>query len=106
MPVSVAHVHTAGEADSRDFGHVGEFRGGYWFAARAHPGCDPHAKSSDLHLLPDNAVHHGRKRGACGCVERIPMAVWAKPRNSRVVPLNFLVMRALDLYLLERTETG
>lgn len=63
-------------------------------------------RRSDVHLLPDNAVHHCRIRGAHVHVVRRENSNGgvAKSRNSRAVPLDFLVVTALDLYLLERAE--
>nr|WP_280258854.1 site-specific integrase [Nocardia abscessus] len=63
-------------------------------------------RRADLHLLPDNAAHGCMVEGAHLHVVRrdnVNGAV-AKSRSSRVVPLDFLVVRAIDLYLLERAE--
>ncbi len=61
-------------------------------------------RRSDLHLLPDNVVHDCAIEGAHLHVVRRPNInwAWAKSRHSRAVPLDFLVVRAIDLYLLER----
>ncbi|MGW0251990.1 tyrosine-type recombinase/integrase [Nocardia goodfellowii] len=61
-------------------------------------------RRSDLHLLPDNAVHGCVLEGAHLHVVRRSNAnkAWAKSRYSHAIPLDFLVVRALDLYLLER----
>jgi site-specific recombinase XerD len=63
-------------------------------------------RRADLHLLPVNAVHDCPIDGAHLHVVRRsnPNGAWAKSRNSRAVPLDFLVVRAMDLYLLEREE--
>ena len=63
-------------------------------------------RRSDLHLLPDNAVHHCPIRGAHVHVVRRENSngAVAKSRNSRAVPIDFLLVRALDLFLLERAE--
>jgi integrase/recombinase XerD len=63
-------------------------------------------RRSDMHLLPDNTVHGCSIVGAHVHVVRRPNpnAAWAKSRLPRAVPLDFLVVRAVDLYLLERDE--
>ncbi|WP_433635628.1 tyrosine-type recombinase/integrase [Nocardia sp. CA-120079] len=63
-------------------------------------------RRSDLHLLPDNAIHDCPIKGAHLHVIRRdnPNGAWAKSRYSRAVPLDFLTVRAIDLYLLERAE--
>ncbi|WP_433574240.1 tyrosine-type recombinase/integrase [Nocardia brasiliensis] len=63
-------------------------------------------RRSDLHLLPDNAVHDCRVHGAHVHVIRRENSngAWAKSRRSQIVPLDFLVVRAIDLYLLERDK--
>jgi integrase len=63
-------------------------------------------RRSDLHLLPDNKAHDCSIIGAHLHVVRRanPNAAWAKSRHPRVVPLDFLVVRAVDLSLLEREE--
>jgi integrase/recombinase XerD len=63
-------------------------------------------RRSDLHLLPDNTVHDCRIEGAHLHVVRRenPNGAWAKSRRQRPVPPDFLVVRAIDLYLLERDE--
>jgi integrase len=63
-------------------------------------------RRSDLHLLPDNT--------ALGCpVEGTHLHVvrreningsWAKSRYARFVPVDFLIVRAIDQYFLERQE--
>ncbi|MDV6278490.1 tyrosine-type recombinase/integrase [Rhodococcus erythropolis] len=60
----------------------------------------------DLHLLPDNSVHDCSVAGAHLHVVRRanPNGAWAKSRRQRMVPLDFLTVRAIDLYLLERDE--
>ncbi|MGV9680273.1 tyrosine-type recombinase/integrase [Nocardia sp. NPDC003482] len=60
----------------------------------------------DLHLLPDNGVHDCPIAGAHLHVVRRenPNGAWAKSRRQRAVPLDFLTVRAIDLYLLEREE--
>ncbi|MFD6857899.1 tyrosine-type recombinase/integrase [Rhodococcus sp. NPDC060090] len=61
-------------------------------------------RRSDLHLLPDNTVHDCRLQGAHLHVIRRdnPNGAWAKSRHNRAVPLDFLTVRAIDLYLIER----
>lgn len=63
-------------------------------------------RRSDLHLLPENSVHECAIAGAHVHVVRRdnPNGAQAKSRYSRAVPLDFLVVRAIDLYLLERAE--
>ncbi|WP_433685419.1 tyrosine-type recombinase/integrase [Nocardia sp. CA-119907] len=63
-------------------------------------------RRSDLHLLPDNTVHDCPIAGAHLHVVRRENVngAWAKSRYARAVPLDFLVVRALDLYLLERAD--
>lgn len=63
-------------------------------------------RRSDLHLLPDNAVHRCLVLGAHVHVVRRENSngAVAKSRHSRTVPLDFLVLHALDLYCLERTS--
>lgn len=58
----------------------------------------------DLHLLPDNRAHNCATDGAHLHVIRRDNAngAWAKSRHARVVPLDGLVVQALDQYLLER----
>ncbi|WTL59263.1 site-specific integrase [Nocardia sp. NBC_01499] len=60
----------------------------------------------DLHLLPDNSVHLCQVKGAHLHVVRRnnPNRAVAKSRYSQAVPLDFLVVRAIELYLLEREE--
>ncbi|MGW5223317.1 tyrosine-type recombinase/integrase [Nocardia sp. NPDC004085] len=61
----------------------------------------------DLHLLPDNSVHDCKVQGAHLHVVRRDNVnnAWAKSRYTRAVPLDFLTVRAIDLYLLEREQT-
>lgn len=63
-------------------------------------------RRSDLHLLPVNSVHKCAVPGAHVHVVRRenPNGAQAKSRFSRAVPLDFLVVRAIDLYLLDRAE--
>lgn len=63
-------------------------------------------RRSDLHMLPDNAVHDCSVAGAHLHVVRRQNVngAWAKSRHPRAVPLDFLVVRSVDLYLLERDE--
>lgn len=63
-------------------------------------------RRSDLHMLPDNVVHDCSVAGAHLHVVRRQNAngAWAKSRHPRAVPLDFLVVRSMDLYLLERDE--
>jgi integrase/recombinase XerD len=63
-------------------------------------------RRSDMHLLPNNTVHGCSIVGAHVHVVRRANAnaAWAKSRHPRAVPLDFLVVRAMDLYLLERDE--
>jgi site-specific recombinase XerD len=61
-------------------------------------------RRSDLHLLPENTslgcdvdgahVHVVRRSNANGA--------WAKSRHARAVPADFLLVQAIDAYLLER----
>lgn len=62
-------------------------------------------RRSDVHLLPDNAVHRCLIHGAHVHVVRRENSSGGvtKSRHPRAVPLDFLVVRALDLYLLERS---
>ncbi|TCO55629.1 site-specific recombinase XerD [Actinocrispum wychmicini] len=63
-------------------------------------------RRSDLHLLPDNRslscdvegahVHVIRRENVNGA--------WAKSRHSRAVPVDFLVIQAIDQYLVERQQ--
>jgi site-specific recombinase XerD len=63
-------------------------------------------RRADLHLLPDNRslgcdvhgshLHVIRRDNANGA--------WAKSRHTRAVPLDFLVVQAIDQYLLERQQ--
>lgn len=63
-------------------------------------------RRSDLHLLPDNGIHGCAIAGAHLHVVRRKNAngAWAKSRHPRAVPVDFLVVQSLDLYLLEREE--
>lgn len=63
-------------------------------------------RRSDLHLLPDNTSLDCRVRGAHLHVVRRanPNSAMAKSRRPRVVPLDFLTVMALDLYVYERAE--
>nr|WP_069162957.1 site-specific integrase [Nocardia altamirensis] len=63
-------------------------------------------RRSDLHLLPDNTIHDCPVEGAHLHVVRRdnPNGAWAKSRNARAVPLDFLTVRAIDLYLLQREQ--
>lgn len=63
-------------------------------------------RRSDLHLLPDNASVDCRVKGAHLHVVRRdnPNGAVAKSRHPRSVPVDFLVVRALDLYQMERAE--
>nr|WP_280471234.1 site-specific integrase [Nocardia cyriacigeorgica] len=58
----------------------------------------------DLHLLPDNSAHSCSVSGAHLHVVRRDNVngAWAKSRNNRAVPLDFLVVRAIDQYTVER----
>lgn len=63
-------------------------------------------RRSDMHLLPDNATLGCAVDGAHLHVIRRSNrnGAWAKSRYPRAVPLDFLVVRAVDLYLLEREQ--
>ncbi|WP_199753909.1 tyrosine-type recombinase/integrase [Amycolatopsis sp. WAC 01375] len=63
-------------------------------------------RRSDLHLLPNNGAFGCAIEGAHLHVVRRPNinGAWAKSRRDRTVPLDFLVVWAIDLYLLERQE--
>jgi site-specific recombinase XerD len=64
-------------------------------------------RRSDLHLLPDNRsmgcdvdcahVHVIRRDNVNGA--------WAKSRHTRAVPVDFLLVRAIDQYLVERQQS-
>jgi integrase/recombinase XerD len=60
-------------------------------------------RRSDLHLLPDNTMLGCPITGAHLHVVRRENVngAWAKSRYTRAVPLDFLVVRAIDLYFLE-----
>ena len=63
-------------------------------------------RRSDLHLLPNNRsmgcyidgahVHVIRRDNVNGA--------WAKSRHTRAVPMDFLVVQAIDQYLMERQQ--
>ncbi|MEU4420993.1 tyrosine-type recombinase/integrase [Actinoplanes sp. NPDC024001] len=61
-------------------------------------------RRSDLHLLPDNRSLGCAVEGAHLHVIRRDNVngAWAKSRYSRSVPVDFLVVRAIDQYVLER----
>jgi integrase len=61
-------------------------------------------RRSDLHLLPDNKPLGCTEEGAHLHVVRRENinGAWAKSRRVRSVPLDFLVVRALDQYAAER----
>jgi hypothetical protein len=61
-----------------------------------------------VHALPDNDIHGCVITGAHLQVVRRPNAngTWAKCQHSRAVPMCFMVVRSLDVYLLEREEPG
>ena len=63
-------------------------------------------RRSDLHLLPDNRVLGCDIEGAHLHVIRRENinGAWAKSRHVRAVPLDFLVVQAVDQYQLERIE--
>ena len=63
-------------------------------------------RRSDLHLMPDNRVLGCDVDGAHVHVIRRENVngAWAKSRHVRAVPLDFLVVQAVDLYQLERQE--
>lgn len=61
-------------------------------------------RRSDLHVVGDSRRLGCEEEGAHLHVTRRdnPNQAWAKSRRSRVVPLDALVVRALDTYALER----
>ena len=63
-------------------------------------------RRSDLHLLPDNRVLGCAVEGAHVHVIRRGNAngAWAKSRHSRAVPLDFLLVQAIDQYQVERQQ--
>lgn len=63
-------------------------------------------RRSDLHLLPDNRVLGCSTEGAHLHVIRRenPNGAWAKSRHERAVPLDFLVVWAIDQYQVERQQ--
>lgn len=65
-------------------------------------------RRSDVHLLPDNAPTGCRVSGAHLHVVRRENSngAWAKSRRPRVVPLDGMVVQALDQYACERGRCG
>jgi integrase/recombinase XerD len=63
-------------------------------------------RRSDLHMLPDNRVLGCAIEGAHLHVIRRDNAngAWAKSRHARSVPLDFLVVWAIDQYQVERQQ--
>lgn len=63
-------------------------------------------RRSDLHLLPANETSGCAIEGAHVHVIRRDNVnrAWAKSRYARAVPLDFVVVQAIDYYLLERQE--
>jgi integrase/recombinase XerD len=63
-------------------------------------------RRSDLHLLPDNRVLSCDVEGAHLHVIRRDNVngAWAKSRHVRAVPLDFLVVQAVDQYQVERQQ--
>ena len=63
-------------------------------------------RRSDVHSLPINDVHGCAITGAHLHVVRRPNTngAWAKSRHPRAVPIDFMVVRSLDVYLLERED--
>jgi integrase/recombinase XerD len=63
-------------------------------------------RRSDLHMLPDNRVLGCAIEGAHVHVIRRANAngAWAKSRHARAVPLDFLVVWAIDQYQVERQQ--
>ncbi|WP_349261986.1 tyrosine-type recombinase/integrase [Actinocrinis sp.] len=63
-------------------------------------------RRSDMHLLVDNSSLGCRVEGAHVHVHRRenPNGAWAKSRRTRAVPLDFLVVQALDQYAAERAD--
>lgn len=63
-------------------------------------------RRSDLHLLPDSRALGCEVEGAHLHVVRRANSngAWAKSRYARWVPVDFLVVRALDQYMLERQD--
>lgn len=63
-------------------------------------------RRSDLHLLPDNRSMGCDVEGAHLHVIRRENinGAWAKSRRSRTIPVDFLTVQAIDLYLLERQQ--
>jgi site-specific recombinase XerD len=63
-------------------------------------------RRSDLHLLPDNRVVGCEVEGAHLHVIRRDNinGAWAKSRNARAIPVDFLVVQAIDQYQVERQQ--
>jgi site-specific recombinase XerD len=63
-------------------------------------------RRSDLHLLPDNRSVDCDVEGAHVHVIRRENinGAWAKSRHTRAVPLDFLLVRAIDQYHVERRQ--
>jgi site-specific recombinase XerD len=63
-------------------------------------------RRSDLHMLPDNRVLGCAIEGSHVHVIRRGNAngAWAKSRHTRAVPLDFLVVQAIDQYQVERQK--
>ena len=63
-------------------------------------------RRSDLHLLPDNRVLGCDIEGAHLHVIRRDNVngAWAKSRHARAVPVDFLVVQAIDQYQVERQQ--
>lgn len=63
-------------------------------------------RRSDLHLLPDNRTLDCDRQGAHLHVIRRKNVngAWAKSRQSNAVPVDFLLVQAIDQYQLERQQ--
>jgi integrase/recombinase XerD len=63
-------------------------------------------RRSDVHLLVDNAVLDCPVQGAHLHVERRENAngAWAKSRRPRMVPVDFVLVQAVDQYVAERQQ--
>ncbi|MGI8312807.1 tyrosine-type recombinase/integrase [Saccharopolyspora hattusasensis] len=63
-------------------------------------------RRGDVHLLPDSRLLGCKvARAHLHVVRREnPNGAWAKSRRERVVPLDFLVVQAFDVYEFERME--